>query len=274
MPKDDFITSAAAIRLLLRVRYPEEPWVDEITSDWYLHLDHQWDPIQISAFAALNAATGLLQQEVSAGNARLRGQLNGRRSSDIEGMWCYVGEIDAFAGTLTVPPNSSAPADAPCRVWQNVLCRKVDIERIVPRMRESDLTPEVHSAMYRFSVSRHGDNYGAVLEKIKAGAPTLTEGPRPTKPPTPPKGAPVVDLADPEAARLKPGPKPKKTERVKKAIMDDIEKGKLTWDELRNMKQEALAEKYDVSRETAVKVRKAILVDSGDRVGIGNSDKK
>jgi hypothetical protein len=274
MPNNDFITLADAIRLLLRVRYPHDPWVDEITSDTYLHLDHQWDPIEISAFAALNVANGLLQQEVRAGNVRLRGNLNGRRSGVIEGMWCYLGEIDAFFGTLRICPNTSASEDAPCRVWQNVLCRKVDVERIVPRMWESDLTPEAHSVMYRSSVSRHGGNYGAVLEKIKAGDARLREGHRPTNPPTPPKGAPVVDLADPEEARLKPGPKPKKAERVKKAMMDDLVKGKLTLDGLRIMKQEALAEKYDVSRETAVNVRKAILLDSGDRAGIGNSDKK
>jgi hypothetical protein len=145
MSKNDFIASAEALRLLLRVRYPEDPWVDEITSDWYLHLDHEWDPIEISAFASLTAAGGLLRREVTAGNIRLRGHLNDGHSTDIEEVWCYLGDIDAFAGTLTIPPNAGAPEDDPCRVWRNVLCRKIDVERIAPRMHQVDLTPEVHS---------------------------------------------------------------------------------------------------------------------------------
>jgi hypothetical protein len=102
----------------------------------------------------------------------------------------------------------------------------------------------------------------------------MREGPRPTKPPTPSIEAPLVNLADPEKPRQRPGPKPQKTEAAKRAMMGDIEKKRLTLDDLRDMKQESLAAMYGVSREIAVNAREAVLSSYGDRVGIGNSDKK
>jgi hypothetical protein len=69
------IVPAEAVRALVRVRYPEDPWVDEITSYWFRHhwvgplpdrgvrdadigiLDPLYfDPTQISAKAAVKAA--------------------------------------------------------------------------------------------------------------------------------------------------------------------------------------------------------------------------
>lgn len=55
------------------------------------------------------------------------------------------------------------------------------------------------------------------------------------------------------------GRKPTKLERTKTAMRDDIKTEKLTPDQLKEMLQKNLAERYRVSRETACKARKGVL---------------
>jgi hypothetical protein len=57
----------------------------------------------------------------------------------------------------------------------------------------------------------------------------------------------------------KRGPKPVKLEATKTRMRDDIENGKFSKMQLRDMNQEALAETYLVNRATACKARDAVL---------------
>jgi hypothetical protein len=69
------------------------------------------------------------------------------------------------------------------------------------------------------------------------------------------------------------GPRPEKRERASKQMLDDIQSGRCTRDQLRDMKHLALAGRYDVSRETA---RKALAIVLSELARIGpadNSDK-
>jgi hypothetical protein len=55
------------------------------------------------------------------------------------------------------------------------------------------------------------------------------------------------------------GRKPEKLEGTKAAMRRDIDEGKYTQVDLRNMLEKALADSYNVSRDTARKARKAVL---------------
>ena len=57
----------------------------------------------------------------------------------------------------------------------------------------------------------------------------------------------------------KRGKKPTKTHKVKTQMLDDLNKKKITPENLQGMKQEYLAEKYSASRETACKARKEAI---------------
>jgi hypothetical protein len=70
--------------------------------------------------------------------------------------------------------------------------------------------------------------------------------------------ASTVPIGSGEQFRAR-GPKPQKLERVKKAMRDDIREGRQTSDGLKNMLEKTLAEKYEVSRDTARKARTAVL---------------
>jgi hypothetical protein len=161
---DEYIAPAEAVRALVRVRYPD-PWVEEITSYWFRHhwvgplpdrgvreaglgtLDPLYfDPTQISAKAAVNAAVKYLLADVSAGSVRLRGELNGR-VRNIDEVCCHLGEFDIFDGTLTIPGGTAR------LIYRYVACHKPDVEQITPRMRDVDLTPEKHSYPYRLQMS-------------------------------------------------------------------------------------------------------------------------
>src|SRR6202043_3447559 len=83
---------------------------------------------------------------------RLRGELNGH-VGDIDEMWCYLGNLDVFDRTLTIPASESACPGAARRTYRNIVCHKADVERMVPRMREVDLTPEKHSLAYRLGIA-------------------------------------------------------------------------------------------------------------------------
>jgi hypothetical protein len=189
---DEYIAPAEAVRALVRVRYPEDPWVDEITSYWFRHhwvgplpdrgvrdagpLDPLcFDPTQISAKAAVKAAVRYLLADVNAGSVRLRGELNGH-VGDIDEMWCFLGDLDVFDRTLAISASASAYSGAGRRTYQNIVCYKVDVERIIPRMREVDLIPEKHSLAYRMQIfnqraaSQHGfDSVEAYLDAKRAG---------------------------------------------------------------------------------------------------------
>jgi hypothetical protein len=221
-----------------------------------------------------------------------RGQLRSRVGY-IDEMWCHLGDLSAWAETLTVR-NASAGKDAPCRAWQNVLCRKADVERIIPRMRGVDLTPEKHSPnLYTDMLSLCSDILPAHPERFRAriAATFATKWPdrKPTKKPrTAPTPAIIAAsrnpprplVGDPEKPRLKPGPKPRTLERVKQDMRRKLAEG-LTPHDLGRMKQEYLAETYGASRETACKAREEVLSELefstnsniGDSVGIGNFDK-
>jgi hypothetical protein len=190
---DDFepIAPAEAVRALVRVRYPEASWVDEITSYWFrrqwvgddrMTPDHSAprdplnlytpdplhpDPTQISERAAVKAAIEYLRADVNAGSVRLRGELNGR-VGDIDEMWCCLGNLDVFDRTLTI----SASAHPGAAIYRNIVCHKADVERITPRMQEADLTPEKHSLLYRLKLSNQRaacrEGYQSVEEYLEA----------------------------------------------------------------------------------------------------------
>jgi Bacterial regulatory proteins, gntR family len=63
----------------------------------------------------------------------------------------------------------------------------------------------------------------------------------------------------------KRGRKPVKRERVRQAMLNDIEQGNLTVEKLGDMLEKELAERYKVSRDTARKARDAILSDYNSR---------
>ena len=178
---DDFepIAPAEAVRALVRVRYPEDSWVDEITSYWFrghwvgddqiapddshtrgpLHLD----PTQISERAAVKAAIKYLRADVNAGSVRLRGELNGR-VGDIDEIWCCLGNLNIFDRTLTI----SASAHPGAAIYRNIVCHKADVERITPRMQEVDLTPEKHSLLYRLRLSNQRAAYREGYQSVEA----------------------------------------------------------------------------------------------------------
>jgi hypothetical protein len=54
------------------------------------------------------------------------------------------------------------------------------------------------------------------------------------------------------------GARPKKLERVKEAMRNDIRQGRRTWAELSDMHEKDLAAEYQVSRDTARKARNAV----------------
>jgi hypothetical protein len=70
----------------------------------------------------------------------------------------------------------------------------------------------------------------------------------------------------------KRGRRPEKLERVRQAMINDIEQGNLTVEELRDMLEKNLAETHNVSRDTVRKARNAILLDYDSRQ-IATNDK-
>jgi len=69
----------------------------------------------------------------------------------------------------------------------------------------------------------------------------------------------------PGAPGRRRGPPPKKLERVKNAMMNDIQQGQLTQVALVNMIEKTLESKYGVSRDTARKARNAVLSELNSR---------
>jgi hypothetical protein len=65
--------------------------------------------------------------------------------------------------------------------------------------------------------------------------------------------------SSPSASTRRGGRRPKKLDQAKEAMRSDIREGRLTRAELRDMLEKNLAEKYEVSRDTARKAREAVL---------------
>jgi hypothetical protein len=74
-------------------------------------------------------------------------------------------------------------------------------------------------------------------------------------------------IAAPTHSARPRGRKPKKLNQVNEAIRGDIQLGRLSRDDLRNMTEKALANRYGVSRDTARKARDAILSEMPGRAG-------
>jgi hypothetical protein len=67
------------------------------------------------------------------------------------------------------------------------------------------------------------------------------------------------EVIKPTTVPGKRGPKPRKFEAIKRQMWNDIAANRISEPELREMNQEALAENYNVSRDTACKARNAVL---------------
>lgn len=76
---------------------------------------------------------------------------------------------------------------------------------------------------------------------------------------TVPREAFTIELPHSETGERRRGPRPKKLEKVKQAMRDDILHGRQTVDDLRQMLEKQLADSYDVSRDTARKARTAVV---------------
>jgi hypothetical protein len=63
---------------------------------------------------------------------------------------------------------------------------------------------------------------------------------------------------NPAGLKRRRGARPKKLERVKEAMKQDIRQGRRTVAELSNMREKDLAAEYDVSRDTARRARNAV----------------
>jgi hypothetical protein len=74
--------------------------------------------------------------------------------------------------------------------------------------------------------------------------------------------SPKPGKALPSFVAGKRGPKPELSERVKDAMRTGLREHKITASDLRNMKEEELAEHYGASRDTCRKARKVILSES------------
>jgi len=59
----------------------------------------------------------------------------------------------------------------------------------------------------------------------------------------------------------KPGPPPKKRERTRLQMIEDIRSGRFTLDELRSMPEDAMGKEYGVNRQTAREARREALSD-------------
>ena len=81
-------------------------------------------------------------------------------------------------------------------------------------------------------------------------------------PPTRLSLMPCSDRAHGAARRR--GARPIRFEQVSGAMRDDIQQGRRTVVELKNMLEKNLAETYGVSRDTARKARNAVLAEFGE----------
>jgi hypothetical protein len=82
---------------------------------------------------------------------------------------------------------------------------------------------------------------------------------------------PTARSEDTPAPKRRPGPAPELRVKIEKHMRKDIEQGARTADELRDMKQEALAATYKTSRHTACDALKNVLQET--RTNSDNSDK-
>jgi hypothetical protein len=106
----------------------------------------------------------------------------------------------------------------------------------------------------RMEVSRNdvtrlfGGAQGAHEQAMRKGTQRVRGGSSPGREPT----------ADYESARRR-GAKPKKFERVREAMMSDIQQGRRSGAELGDMLEKELSASYGVSRDTARRARNAVL---------------
>src|SRR5579859_6978110 len=99
---EEHIDLAEAVRLLVRARYPNDRWVEEIRSDDWVHRG-SLDPDQIST---VRAAIQVLCDAVKSGTFRVRGEIDGRVSDFVmtwptDRFW-RIDSLDIFGSTLTV----------------------------------------------------------------------------------------------------------------------------------------------------------------------------
>jgi hypothetical protein len=121
MPK--WIEPAEALRVLLRARHPAYATIaGEITSyDWFWHWKSREVPADVHA--AADATIKELCRHIKEGGVRLRGDLHSDQPpADIDPTDCGGGELDVFAGTLTIE-------DA--RIYRRVHCNAEDVTHIV-----------------------------------------------------------------------------------------------------------------------------------------------
>jgi hypothetical protein len=102
---DSLLTPLEALRVFVRVLYPQRPWLaDEIkTIDWFVHWKR--DGVSPEEHNIASRARDFLNKSVRKHTIRLRGVLDDgtpREPQDIDSLYCKEGELDIWKQTLEV----------------------------------------------------------------------------------------------------------------------------------------------------------------------------